>query len=149
MIEFFDAKEYIPSFNRTLHGQEFQRQGLQHAESNGSIRKRIEAFRHCKKAKNQFFQSLRHAIERHNREEERTERIISEIAEEKKVRQKAEQEKLENESKQREKQERQKLIAKTMSPVAGPFLYVMNIQTFESLEFVLQEQWNHSFLYRF
>lgn len=54
MIEFFDAKEYIPSFNRTLHGQEFQRQGLQHAESNGSLRKRIEAFRHCKKAKNQF-----------------------------------------------------------------------------------------------
>ena len=47
-------------------------------------------------------QSLRHAIERHNREKERIERITSEIAEEKKVRQKAEQEKLENEAKQRE-----------------------------------------------
>ena len=90
-------------------------------------------------------QSLRHAIERHNREKERTERIISEIAEEKKVRQKAEQEKLEDEAKQREMAERQKVITKIIPPVAGLFSYAIDIQTFKALEFVLKEQWNDSF----
>ena len=61
----------------------------------------------AKRLKINSVQSLRHAIERHNREKERTEKIISEIAEEKKVRQKAEQENLEEDAKQREMAERQ------------------------------------------
>ena len=99
----------------------------------------------AKRLKINSVQSLRHAIERHNREKERTEKIISEIAEEKKVRQKAEQEKLEEDAKQREMAERQKLIAKIIPPVAGLFSYAIDIHTFKALEFVLKEQWNDSF----
>ena len=99
----------------------------------------------AKRLKINSVQSLRHAIERHNREKERTEKIISEIAEEKKVRQKAEQEKQEEDAKQREMAERQKLIAKIIPPVAGLFSYAIDIHTFKALEFVLKEQWNDSF----
>ena len=90
-------------------------------------------------------QSLRHAIERHKREKERTERIISEITEEKQARQKAEDEKLENEAKQKETAERHKLIAKIVPPNVGLFPYAIDIQTFKALEFVLKKQWNCDF----
>jgi hypothetical protein len=99
----------------------------------------------AKRLKIKSVQSLRHAIGRHNREKERTEKIISEITEERKVMQKAEHEKLEEDAKQREMAERQKLIAKIIPPVAGLFSYDIDIQTFKALEFVLKEQWNDSF----
>ena len=71
-------------------------------------------------------QSLRHAIERHKREKERTERIISEIAEEKRAIQKAEDEKLENEAKQKETAERHRLIAKILPLNVGLFPYAID-----------------------
>ena len=90
-------------------------------------------------------QSLRYAIERHKREKVRTERIISEITEEKQARQKAEDEKLENEAKQKDTAERHKLVAKILPLNVGLFPYAIDIRTFKALEFVLKEQWNCDF----
>lgn len=91
-------------------------------------------------------QSLRHTVERHKREKEITEGIISKIAEEKQAKRKSEQEKLENEAKRREIAEKQKLIAKIMPPIVGLFSYAIDTHTFKALEFVLRDQWNNSFL---
>lgn len=79
------------------------------------------------------------------REKERTERIISEITEEKQARLKAEDERLKNEAKQKETAERHKLVAKILPPNVGLFPYAIDIRTFKALEFVLKEQWNCDF----
>jgi uncharacterized protein YaiL (DUF2058 family) len=105
---------------RNVRGRNYDMQKVMELYESGSKPSEI-----AKRLKINSVQSLRHAIERRIREKERTERIISEIAEEKQAKEKLEQEKLENEANQREEAERQKLTAKIMPPVAG-FFFICN-----------------------
>ena len=90
-------------------------------------------------------QSLRHAIERQNREREEKERILKAIDKENKAKQKMEAERLEYEARQKNKAKREKLRKDILAPNTGMFSYAIDRQTFEALEYVMKRQWGNSF----
>ena len=90
-------------------------------------------------------QSLRHAIERQNREREEKERILKAIDKENKAKQKMEAERLEYEARQKNKAKREKLRKDILAPNTGMFSYAIDRQTFEALDYVMKRQWENSF----
>ena len=68
-------------------------------------------------------QSLRHAIERRNREREEKERIFKAIDKKNEAKQKVEQERLEYEARQKNKAKREKLWRNILAPNTGMFSY--------------------------
>lgn len=90
-------------------------------------------------------QSLRHAIERQNREREEKERILKAIDKENEAKQKMEQGRLEYEARQKDKAKREKLRKDILAPNTGMFTYAIDRQTFEALEYVMKRQWGNSF----
>lgn len=82
-------------------------------------------------------QSLRHAIERQNREREEKERILKAIDKENEAKQKMKQERLEYEARQKDKATREKLRKDILASNTGMFTYAIDRQTFEALEYVM------------
>ena len=77
-------------------------------------------------------QSLRHAIERQNREREEKERILKAIDRENEAKQKMEQERLEYEAREKEKAKKEKLRKNILAPNTGMFPYAIDRRTFEA-----------------